>query len=89
MAFQKAMPDLAKLGEVEIFEGLLQIAHTAMHEFGAAGGGAGGKIIALHEDYLQPAQGSVERAACTGCPASNDAEIELLRGEAMKGFGAG
>src|SRR5690606_3074453 len=57
---------------------LLQVAHAAVHELGAAAAGPLGEVGALDERHLEPAAGGVEGRPGPGGAATDHQHVEAL-----------
>ena len=58
---------------------LLQVAHAAVDEFGAAAGGLLGEIGALHKERAVAASGGFDCGTQTGRPTANHQDVPRLR----------
>ena len=65
-----------QLRRVEVEDGLLEVAHAAVHELGRLAGRAAAKVAALDERDAVAARGRVERGARAGRAAADDEDVE-------------
>lgn len=69
--------------DVQLHDGLLQVADAAVDELRAPAGGAAGEVVGLDEGGLEAARGGVEGAAGARCPPAHDHDVEAL---GLEGF---
>src|SRR6201997_4063558 len=88
-ALLQSLPHHLQLAKIELGEGLLQVAHPPMREFGGSARATGSEISGIDQCGAQAAQLRVESTARSGRPPSDHANVEGARFDLTERIGAG